>query len=337
VIEASPVAAPVRARRSVLRTFLANPWVGFLIRRAIGLVCVLIALIVAVFFMVRLVPGDPVTNALGLDTPLDQLDRIRHEFGIDKPLFQQFTTYITRLIHGDLGKAFGTHQPVSQLIQQRIGSSLQLAGAALAIVLIAGVTIGMLAAAMTREGRRPKAELGFAGTTSVLGAIPDYLTGTILAFIFAVQFRLLPVAGSGSFEQLILPALAIAIPSTATLSRIVRVETLNVLAQDYIRTARSERIPPWRVYLRHALPNVLTAALTIGGLIFANLIGGAVVVENVFARAGLGSALVSAVIAKEYPIVQGIVLVLGVTVVVVNTIVDILLGVLDPRTLTKQQ
>jgi peptide/nickel transport system permease protein len=195
----------------------------------------------------------------------------------------------------------------------------------------------MFAGAHTREGRHRRMEFGFTSVTSVLAAIPDYLTGTILVFLFAVQFRLLPVAGSGSFEELILPAIAVSLGPTMSLSRIVRLETLNVLAQDYIRTARSQRLPARTIYLRHTLPNVVTAALTIGGVLFANIIGGTVIVENVFNRPGLGTALVNAVVAKQYVLVQGITLVLGLFVVVVNAVVDVTLGLLDPRTLASRR
>jgi peptide/nickel transport system permease protein len=194
----------------------------------------------------------------------------------------------------------------------------------------------MIAAALTQEGRHPRFERVFAAVTSVIGTVPDFLMATILAYIFAVQLRLLPVAGSGSFKTLILPALAVGLHSTATLARIVRVETLNVMAQGYIRTARSDRLPSWMIYIRHALPNAMATALTIGGLIFASVLGSAVVVEIVFARPGLGTALVHAVVQKDYPVIQGITLVLGIAVVLINTIVDVLLAILDPRSLQRQ-
>jgi peptide/nickel transport system permease protein len=170
----------------------------------------------------------------------------------------------------------------------------------------------------------------------VIGALPEYLAGTFLAFVFAVWLRLLPVAGDAGWSSLVLPALAIALRPSAVLARIVRVETLNVLAQDYMRTARSKRLPVRLIYLRHTLPNVTTAALSIGGLLFAGLIGGAVVVENVFARPGLGTALVSAVMNRDYPVIQGLILMIGVAVAFVNLMVDVLQGILDPRSLTRQ-
>jgi peptide/nickel transport system permease protein len=315
---------------------VASPLARFLIRRLIGLAGVLAVLVVGVFCMVQLIPGDPVRSALGVDAQEADVVRIRHENGFDLPFFAQLWRYVSHLAHGDLGRSFTSAEDVSSIITGRIGSSLELAGAALAIVLIGGVTLGMLAAVLTREGRRPRFELGFAGATSILGALPDYLLGTILAFVFAVQFRLLPVAGSGGLKTLILPALAVSLHSTMTLARIVRVETLNVLAQDYIRTARSQRLPARIIYLRYALPNALTAALTVSGLIFASLIGGAVVVENVFARPGLGAALVDAVHSRQYVIVQGITLVLGCAVVLINTVVDLVIALIDPRSLSKQ-
>jgi peptide/nickel transport system permease protein len=324
--------APGSAARSVGR----NPWIRFAARRLIGLFFVLFALVIAVFFMVRLVPGDPAFTILGTEATPRALKEVRHQLGLDTTVQHQFVTYLNNLAHGNLGRSFFTQEPVSKVIRQRVGTSMQLAGAALGLVLFLSIPLGMLAGALTRENRHRRLELLFTGATSVLGAIPDYLTGTILAFIFAVEFRLLPVAGSGGLKTLIMPALAVSLASIATLSRIVRVETLNVLAQDYIRTARSKRLP-WRlVFFRHALPNVVTAALTVGGIIFASIVGGAVIVENVFARQGLGTALVQAVTTKDYQVVQGITLVLGVTVVVVNAIVDIVLAIVDPRTLTKQ-
>ena len=331
----APIAAPGRRSTGIVQLIWTNPWFRFLLRRLIGLVFILAALVVATFVIVQLIPGDPIRNALGLDVPPDQLAAIREDLGLDDPLYTQFWHYVSGLFQGDMGKSFYNSAPVADLISQRIGTSLELAVAAIVLVLVGGIAIGMIAAAFTREGRHRRFELGFTAVTSVVGTIPDYLMGTVLAFFFAVQFRLLPVAGSESFDALILPALAVGLHSIATLARIVRVETLNVMQQPYIRTARSDRLPAWLIYGRHALPNALTAALTIGGLIFASVLGGTVVVENVFARPGLGTALVHAVIVKDYPTIQGITLVLGVGVVAINMVVDIVLALLDPRSLTR--
>jgi peptide/nickel transport system permease protein len=311
-------------------------WARFLARRAFSLVLILASLVVLSFAMVRMIPGDPARAVLGSAGTIDEIEGIRHQLGLDVPVSQQFVTYVVNLLHGNLGTSFAYHISVTELISERIGYSLQLASLSLAVILVLAIPIGMIAAAFTRDGRHRKGELAFASVTSVLGSLPEYLAGTFLAFIFAVSLRLLPVAGVEGWESLVLPVMAITIRPVAIVARIVRVEALNVLAMDYIRTARSKRLPVRLIYLRHALPNVLTAALTVGGLLFASLIGSAVVVENVFARPGLGTALISAVLARDYPVIQGVILILGFGVVVINTIVDVLIAMLDPRSLTRQ-
>jgi peptide/nickel transport system permease protein len=312
----------------------SSPWTRFLLRRLLSLVVILLALALATFAMVRLIPGDPALNILGLGATPQQIANVHHQLGIDQPLPVQLFTYFGNLLHGDLGTSFVTKQPVTDVIRTRIGNSLELAGASLLLVMLVSIPGGMLAGALTREGRHPRGEIGFTAVTSVMGALPEYLMATFLAFLFAVWLRLLPVAGAEGPQSLVLPVLAVSLRPIAVLLRIVRVETLNVLAQDYIRTARSKRLPARLIYLRHTLPNVVTAALTVGGILFAALIGSAVVVETVFARPGLGTSLVNGVLARDYPVIQGDVLVLGVVVVVVNAIVDILLAVVDPRSLT---
>jgi peptide/nickel transport system permease protein len=319
-----------------VRAARTNPWLRFLLRRGFSLVLVIAVLVVASFMLVRLIPGDPALVVAGPDANEAQIATIRRALGLDDPPIDQLTNYVTRVVRGDFGASFITREPVGRMIQQRIGTSLQLAGASLALVLIVSIPLGMLAGAFTREGRHRRGEVGFTAVTSIVGSLPEYLAATFLAFIFAVWLRILPVAGTEGWQSLVLPTLAISARPMAILARIVRVETLNVLAQDYIRTARSKRLPERLIYARHVLPNVVTAALTIGGILFAAIVGGGVIIENVFSRAGLGTALVSAVLSRDYPVIQGVILVLGITVVVVNAIVDILLGVLDPRSLARQ-
>jgi peptide/nickel transport system permease protein len=297
---------------------------------------VLVALVAATMLMVRVIPGDVALNILGDNASEADRQLVRYELGINRPIPEQFVSYTWGLFHGDMGKSFITKQPVSEIIANRLPKSAQLAAVSLLLVMLISVPFGLAAGALTRDGRHRRFEVGFTAVSSVVGSVPQFLTATFLAFIFAVWLRLLPVAGSDTWEASVLPILSISLSPIFILSRIVRVETLNVLAKDYIRTARSKRLSAIRIYFRHALPNVLTAALTIGGLLFANLIGGAVLVENIFARAGLGTELVKAILAKDYPVVQGIVIVLGITVVVINTVVDIALSLLDPRTLTRQ-
>lgn len=310
-----------------------NPWFGFVLRRLTGLIGVVVSLLVVVFFLVHLIPGDPVIQALGPDTSPSDIERIRQEQGLNNPLVVQFGAYVADLLRGDFGTPFGSTTPVSELIAQRFFQSLSLAFAALFIVLVGSLVIGLVAAQLTNDGKHPRLEVAFTGVTSFFGALPDYLTATLLAFIFAVQLRWLPAAGSDGLESLILPAIALAFASMMNLARIVRVETLNVLAQDYVTAARSQRLPQHTIYLRHVLPNVLTAALTVGGIIFANIMGGAIIVEVVFARPGLGTALVTAVTSHQYVVVQGLVLVLGIIVVSVNAVVDVIVAAVDTRSL----
>lgn len=313
-----------------------HPLARLIMRRLVALVVVLFVVMIGVFLMVQLVPGDPIYQAFGTDITREQYERMQAQYGFDQPLPQQFATYAGNVLQGDLGRSFPTQQPVVELIGERMWTSVALAAAALLILFLVAVPLGMLAGALTQEGRHPRLEVGFMGGTSLLASVPDYLIGTVLAFLFAVQLRLFPVAGADGVDSLVLPAIAVAMASTMTLARIVRLETLNVLAQDYVRTARSQRLPTLLIYGRHVLPNVLTAALTVGGLIFAQIIGGAVIVENVFARPGLGSALVRAVVSNDYPVVQGITLMICLLVVTLNMIIDIVLAIIDPRSLAKE-
>jgi peptide/nickel transport system permease protein len=201
------------------------------------------------------------------------------------------------------------------------------------ITLFKSLPLGMLAAHITRQGRHPRFELVWTSMTAMFGAIPSFLLATLLIFIFSVWLRALPVAGTSGWQSLVLPVAAICLGPTLTVARIVRLQTLDALAQDYVRTARSKRLPQLSIYLRHVMPNVLTVALTIGGVLFSGLIAGTVFVEQIFSRLGMGTALVGAVITHDYPVVQTIVLLLGMAVVIVNTIVDVLLGLVDPRSL----
>jgi len=331
----SAEAAPTETRSARLRQ---NPWVSFAIRRLIGLAIVLAGLLLASFSMVRLIPGDPALLLLGTDpypTP-EQVEATRVALGIDKPFLEQFLTYTTNLLRGDLGRSFQVRgMPVSELIARRIGSSLQLAFSALALVLVVSLPLGMLLGSLTREGRNRRLEVVFTGLASTVGSLPEFLLATFLAFVFAVWLRILPVAGDAGLQTLILPTLAVALRPILVLARIVRVETLNVLATDYIRTARSKQLPERTIFLRHVMPNVATAALTIGGLLFSGIVGGSIIVENIFNRAGLGTTLITAVTAKDYPVVQGVVLVVGVTVVLANAIVDVSMAAINPRSLSR--
>jgi peptide/nickel transport system permease protein len=307
-------------------------WRRFLWARFRRLVFVLAALTVLTFLMVHLAPGDPARLVAGLDADENAVRQTRISLGLDRPLIVQFGNYVGGLIQGDLGVSFSSRQPVTDEISQKIGPTLELALLGMALILFLGIPLGLLGAVMTRRGGG-LFEVVFSGCTGAMAAIPQYLVATFLAFLFAVTWRLLPVAGTGSFSAAILPTVAIAVRPAAVIARLVRVRTLEVLESQYVRTARSKRLPAWVLYSRHVFPNAITTMLAMGGVLFASLIGGAVIVEQVFARPGLGTALVHSVLMGDYPVVQGIVLLLGLLVVVVNALVDILLGIVDPQTL----
>jgi peptide/nickel transport system permease protein len=311
------------------------PLARFALGRAARLVIVLAVLWIVVFLMVRLIPGDPAARIAGTRGTGREIAALRHSLGLDQSIWAQFSHQTGNLLRGDLGRSFQSSETVAGIISERLPQSARLALAAFVVVLVCGTLLGLVAGALTDRGRRRGVDLGFSAATSVVGAMPDYVVGTLLVFVFAVKLGWFPVAGSAGPGAVVLPALAIAITPTALLARIVRAETVRVLAQDYVMTARSKRLPTRVVYARHVMPNVLTAALTIGGLIFAGLVGGTVVIENLFAWPGLGTELVKAVNARDYPVIQGTILFLGLTVVVVNAVVDVALGLLDPKSTVK--
>lgn len=310
-----------------------HPWLAFTLRRAIRLAVSLFAVASVVFFMIALVPGDPVRAALGPTAPVSLVNQRKAALGLDKSLPVQFLDYWKRLFSGNLGTSIATDRPVAQTIGERLVTTATLVGVAIVLTLVLALLFGMLIGSATHNGRRPRTLVAFTVISSALNTIPSFLIGIVLVFVFAVTLRALPVAGSTGWKSLILPAVALSLGPAAGLARIVRAQTDLVLGEDYMTVARGKRLP-WRLlYLRHALPNLLTAALTIGGLLLGVLVAGSVVVESVFARAGLGTAIIQAIIDRDYPLVQGVLLVLATAVLVINILVDVLLGVVDRQSL----
>lgn len=307
-------------------------WFAFLRARLARLLVVLTALTGFTFLMMHLAPGDPARLVAGLDADETVVARTRADLGLDRPLWAQFVDYVSGILHGDLGTSFASSEPVTSVIAARVGPTLELAALGMLILLLLGIPLGLGGAVLTRTGSR-WVEVLFSSTTGGMAAVPQYLIATFLAFLFAVTWQVFPVAGNAGINAAVLPAIAIALRPSATIARLVRVRTLEVLESQYIRTARSKRLPARKVYLRHVLPNSVTTMLAMGGLLFASLISGAVIVEMVFARPGLGTELVNAVLLGDFPMVQGIVLLLGASVVIINAVVDIIHGLVDPRTM----
>ena len=278
----------------------SSKWVSFALRRLVNLLGTLFVLLVITFGMIHLVPGDPARLILGPRASERAVQLLRDKMWLNRPLVVQFTHYAGGVFRLHFGTSFVTGQPVTAVLLGHLPYTLWLAGVALVFFMVIGIGAGMVAAAATRDARHPRVEMMFLATTGLGGAIPSYLAATFLAYVFAVLLRLLPVAGAGGGTSVILPALSLAIPLGLLLARVVRVETLNVLAQDYMMTANSKRLTRRRIYLRYLLPNALNAILSLAGVLFVGLIGGTVVVENVFAWPGLGTLLVSSIPKLDY-------------------------------------
>lgn len=315
---------------------MGSPWVRFALRRTFAFLLSLAVLATAAFFSARLVPGDPARAGLGPTAPPSQVEARRVALNLDRPLPDQFARFVSGAFTGDLGESFTTSQPVGEIIGERFPATARLALIAFVTTLLIAVPLGMAAAIRTRRGAHPREAAGFSFVTGALISVPDYLLATGLVALFGVSLAWLPIAGDSGWTSYILPVTALAALPAAAIARLARVETAKVLDQDYVRVARSKRLPRRVLYLRHALPNALTATLTVGGLLLGGLIAGTVIVENVFAWPGLGSAVTQAIIEKDYPLVQGIVLLLGSVALLANTLVDVLLALIDPRSTMKE-
>lgn len=312
-------------------THHARGWVRFLLRRVLRLVGSLLVLVTATFAMIQLLPGNPVRAALGQDATAAVVAARTHQLGLDRPLLDQYFSYLHGVVTGNLGISIVSSEPVSTILGSRIPATLSIALPAFVLVLLISLPLGLMMALRTRHGRGERARLLFIGTTGLVNSIPDFVWATLLSAILVVGLKLLPVAGDSGFNSHILPVVALTLGPTASLSRIVRVEATKVLESEYMQAARSRRLP-WRLlYIRHALPNMITASLTFSGMILSGLIAGTVLVEKVFAWPGLGSEISQAVISKDYPLIQGILLILGAMVLAIHLIVDLVLGLLDPR------
>jgi len=312
-------------------------WCLFVLRRLAVLVASLATLVVATFAITQLVPGDPARAGLGPTAAPSRVEAQRAALHLDEPLPSQFGHYVQGLVKGDLGKSFASGQKVTDIIGDRFPATARLALLAFAVTMVVGLPWGMVTAVASRGRPRRALDTAFSSTTGVMISVPDYLIATGLVALFGVWLGWLPIAGSSGATSYILPVLAYSALSTGMLARVARVEMLKVLDQEYVRVARSKRLPLTQLYVRHALPNALTATLTFSGLLLGGCLAGTVVVENVFAWPGLGSALVQAIQTKDYPLIQGVVLLLGGIVLVVNLLVDVALGVLDPRVMTRER
>lgn len=282
---------------------------------------------VLIFLMLRVLPGDPARVLAGLNASAEQVSRIRAQLGLDEPLLAQYWQFLTGVLTGDLGESARTSRPVTSEIGVRLPATLILAVVATVIGTIAGVTAGVIAAV-----RRNSVLDHLISSVAMMGvSMPVYWLGLLLILLFAVTLGWLPAAGSGEPLSIVLPAVTLAAFSTALISRMTRASMLEVLGQDYVRTAEAKGAPPTTVIIKHGLRNAFIPILTVISLQFGALLGGAVLTETVFGWPGIGRLLVDSIGARDFAVVQGIVLVYAAAFILLNVIVDVLYVVIDPR------
>lgn len=299
----------------------------FLTRRVLLLIPTLGGVTLATFLMLHLTPGDPVAIMLGEFASTAEVARLRTELGLDRPLVIQYAKFLGRVVRGDLGTSIRSRRSVAEEIAERLPPTLELALAAQVLAVGVGIAAGVTAAA----ARRPSVDSTIVALSLVGLSMPTFWSGLLLILLFSLTLGWLPITASGGLRALVLPAVTLAAPAAAVLARITRASVLEVLRQEYVRTARAKGVAERLVVYHHALRNALIPIVTVAGLQFAGLVAGAVIVESVFSRPGLGRLAVNAILARDFPLAQGIVLVVAALYVLVNVGVDIVYGMLDPR------
>lgn len=299
----------------------------YVVKRFLQMIPMLIVLTLVVFFMVRLIPGDPVTMMLGQGAGKEAIAAETARLGLDKPLWEQYFIWMKNLLHGDFGTSIFTHKGVLYEIAHRYPNTLKLAVGATVFSTLAGVLCGIVSA--VKRGKLADNVLMVTSLMSV--STPSYFLAMILMLIFCLNLRWFPVSGLDSWKHFVLPIITLGTQEIGYVTRITRSSMLDVLGEDYIRTSRARGVSERVVVFSHAFKNAIIPVLTAVGLRFGSLLAGATLTETVFSIAGVGRLTVDAVSQRDYPLIQGCILILAVTFVVVNTIVDILYTVADPR------
>ena len=307
----------------------------YVAQRLAEAVPVLLLASVLVFSILHLVPGDPIDAMIGAAsfgvgdrTAQEQLvAQLREQLGLNDPLPLQYLRWLWNATHLDLGESFIRHQPVMKLIGDRLPSTVELAGAALVLSVSLGVVLGLLAAVKRNSPIDRLVMLFSLGGVS----IPSFFFAILLILLFSVTLGLVPATGSGSLDRLILPALVLGYEGTGLIARLTRASLLDVLGREYVRTAHAKGLAPRSVLLGHAMRNALIPVVTIVGLQLGCLLAGSVIVETIFARQGIGQLAIDSIIAKDYPVVQGVILLTATTYVIANLLVDVSYGFINPR------
>lgn len=307
---------------------------GFVVKRLLMAIPTLLAMLTAIFVLVRLVPGDPAMAILGDQASEEALRALRQQLGIDQPILVQYLQFIGAALTGDFGRSLTSGRTVLQEVAVVLPHTIELTVAAIVIGVVLGMPIGIFAALY--RNRWPD-YLG--RVLSLIGlSFPAFVSGILLLLLFAIELRWFPVIGTGratglsaQLRNLALPALTLGLIMTAYITRVTRSSMLNVLGEDYIRTARAKGVRRWRLVTRHALRNALIPIITVIGLYFGTLIGNSVLTEIVFTRPGLGRLILGALTSRDYTLLQGLMVVFATFVVIVNTVTDLAYGLVDPR------
>jgi peptide/nickel transport system permease protein len=306
-------------------------------RRIVATIPALIAIVIVVFAMLRLLPGDPAAFILGENAGGPQLTVMRRTLGLDKPLLVQFGNYLYGLVHLSLGKSLTTSLSVVGLIGHALGYTAVLSFAALIIGILISVPLGVLAAAAKFRGRE-RTDGAIMSVVMVLNNVPSFYLSLLLIMLFTDYLNLLPLSGSVDwshpgelFLRMVMPVIALAVGTVGTLTRVIRASVVETLGQDYVRTARSLGASERTILFKHALPNAALPIVTMIGLSLGRLIAGTIIVETVFSIPGIGTQLIVAITSRDYPVVQGMVLVYALIFVVINLGTDIIYTRLDPR------
>lgn len=307
----------------------------YIIRRILATIPVLAIVATVVFSILHFAPGDPAAAIAGDQGTAAQIEEIRQRLGLDRPFYEQYLVWLGNVVRGDFGVSIFSNRPVLDLLAQRLEPTIALTVATMIVTILLAVPLGVVAAwkagSWIDRGVMTFAVLGF--------SFPVFVVGYLLIFIFSIQLNLLPVQGYRSIadgfwpfiSHLILPSIALGVSFMALIARITRASVLEVLSQDHIRTARSKGLPSIQLLFSHALPNAAVPIVTIIGVGIAILLGGVVVTESVFSIPGVGRLVVDAILTRDYPVIQGVLIIFSVVYVALNLIVDLLYVVLDPR------
>lgn len=302
---------------------------GFVLRRLLAAIPVLLGITIIAFLMIHMVPGDPAKVILfGSNATPEQIANLRHQLGLDDPLWQQYFKFLSQLFHGNLGTSYLTQNSVAHELLSRTPSTLVLTGSAMLVAIVIGVPLGLVA------GMRPNSLVDrFARGVSFLGvAVPYFFLALVMVLLLSVKLHWLPAIDDGTTKALIIPAISLGWGYSAILTRLIRGRVIDEYRSDYVKSARARGCSEWRVLLRHAARNSAIPAITTIGLQFGNILTGAAITEVIFGRAGLGSFLATSITSKNIPVVQGAVVLIGLGYVLINLVVDLVVGAVDPRT-----